>query len=386
MWVGAGAIRLLRAVCERGAVLLPTNTKTSSHRLRGPSYRRLLMHASAPQHQVPPAAGDSERLAALTKGERPSSMPRVIYCDMDGTLLTDQHQLTARTIASLERYRVAGGIIVFTTGRSITSLKSVCATAGFWPDVCVGTQGTTVFRPPDAPVDSRFDGWLELGSEVPFHIESGQAVDFLQTFMDRIPNCHAWVDFPDDGAVADSATEVAAVLDAFRPGFSAHYPHRTAQPSLSAEILASGESIPGLGLWVRGFGLSEISAAMASACKDDAQRDLLATAYKTAPMGVNCVDGTSVAILCNKLAGKDGTLRWICERLGDGYEPAAVAAFGDGTNDVAMFAAAGWSCAPANGEAEARENATAVSVLTHADEPMNFCAAQLDAFVQQHHS
>lgn len=327
-----------------------------------------------------------QQLAALVKGERPSSMPSVVCCDMDGTLLNDQHELTARTVESLERYRAAGGIIVFSTGRSITSLKRVCATAGFWPAVCVGTVGTSLLRPQDAAADSRFDGWLERGAEVPFHIDSGHAADLIQTFMDRIPNSHAWVDFPDDGAVCDSGTEVAAVLDEFRPGFSADYPHRTAEPSLTAEILAFGESIPGFCFWVRGLGVREISAAMAGACKDDTQRDLLATTYATLPMGVNCADGTSVVIVTNKLAGKDGTLRWICERLGAGYEPANVAAFGDGTNDVAMFAAAGWSCAPANGEAEAREKATAVSMLTNADAPVNFCAAQLDAFVQQHHS
>ena len=73
--------------------------------------------------------------------------------------------------------------------------------------------------------------------------------------------------------------------------------------------------------------------------------------------------------------------QWLCAQLG--YETASVAAFGDGTNDIAMFAAAGWSCAPANGEAVARAHASAESVLTNNDAPVNFIAAQLDAFLEQ---
>jgi hydroxymethylpyrimidine pyrophosphatase-like HAD family hydrolase len=122
---------------------------------------------------------------------------------------------------------------------------------------------------------------------------------------------------------------------------------------------------------------------MIAACKDDAQRELLASTYTIGPVGVNCNDGTHVVIIASKLSGKAGTLQWVCEHLGDGYEPQTVAAFGDGTNDTAMFAVAGWSCAPANGEPEAREKASAVSVLTNADAPVNFIAAQLDAFVEQ---
>lgn len=323
-----------------------------------------------------------QRLAALVKGARPSRMPPVIFCDMDGSALNEKNVLTCRTIETLNRYRAAGGVIVFTTGRSITSVMDRCAEAAFWPEVCVGSLGTTILRPSTAAPDVRFDSWLAPGDETSFHIDSAEAVDFLETFTERLPNCHAWVDLPNGGAVGDSAAEIASVLDDFKAGFSAHYPHRTAEPSLCAEILASGERIPGLALWVRGLGKAEVCAALAAACKDEVQRERLEHAYTIFSLGVNCTDGTSVVILASKRAGKAATLRWICENLGDGYESAAVAAFGDGSNDVDMFAASGWSCAPANAEATARETASAVSLMTNADAPVNFIAAQLDAFLE----
>ena len=149
----------------------------------------------------------------------------------------------------------------------------------------IGSVGTTLVRPALAPADPRLDGWLAPGTEVPFHIDSAQAVDFLKAFMTGIPGCHAWVDLPDDGAVGDSADETASVLDDFRAGFSAQYPHRTAVPSLPAEIAAAGPHIPLLTVWVRGLGEAAMREAVL-AVLDDRQRELFETSYVISPMGV----------------------------------------------------------------------------------------------------
>ena len=93
-------------------------------------------------------------------------------------------------------------------------------------------------------------------------------------------------------------------------------------------------------------------------------------------MGMNCkADGTNAVILNSKLAGKASTLCWVCSQLG--FSTDDVWAFGDGNNDTAMFQAAGWSCACANAEPQARELASAVSAHTNND--LNFIAVELDA-------
>ena len=71
--------------------------------------------------------------------------------------------------------------------------------------------------------------------------------------------------------------------------------------------------------------------------------------------------GTQVLMLASGESGKGPTAEWICTQMARStatpFPTAEVAAFGDGANDVELFETVGWSCAPSNGEPEAKAGA-----------------------------
>merc|ERR1711865_1345845 len=66
--------------------------------------------------------------------------PKLIVLDLDGALLGPDSMLSLHTAAALQRYRDAGGIIVYSSGRAMVSItKGPCKQ--FTPDFCVASGG-----------------------------------------------------------------------------------------------------------------------------------------------------------------------------------------------------------------------------------------------------
>ena len=295
-------------------------------------------------------AGMAAAETMLAKGTRPSKMPAAIFCDMDGSVLNDEHAISACTQESFQRYRQSGGVIVFTTGRNLESLVAKCEVSEFWPELCIASAGTTLLRPPKSRAHPAMDRLLQPGSKKHFFVGSQMVSEFVALWSAKIPGIHFWFDKVGDGPVVDSAEAMASMCDGYKPGFSKEYAHRaavkaagppsTAVDDFCGELLAA-EEVPGLVVWVRGKGHSEMMQALLDACESEAQRAELGR-LSIEPLGMNCeADGTNVVILNSKLAGKAPTLTWVCSQLGVATEN--VWAFGDGNNDTAMFQAAGWS-------------------------------------------
>jgi hypothetical protein len=135
----------------------------------------------------------------LTKGDRMGQVPAAIFCDMDGSMLSDENTVSPRTQESLLRYRSSGGIIVFSTGRNMDSLLQKCEQSSFWPELCVATVGTTVVRPAAAPPHPALDAKLPLGTTVTFYIDAKQAAKWISLFSESVPDVHFWADLEGEG-------------------------------------------------------------------------------------------------------------------------------------------------------------------------------------------
>ena len=217
----------------------------------------------------------------LAKGTRPAKMPTAIFCDMDGSVLNDEHVISARTQESFQRYRQSGGIIVFTTGRNLESLVVKCEDCGFWPELCIASAGTTLLRPPKAVPHPAMDALLQPGSRKLFFVSSQMASEFVFLWSEKIPDVHFWFDKVGECPVVDNAEAMASVCEGYKPGFSKEYKHRVAVkaaglPSSAVDALCEEllmtEEVPALVVWVRGKSISEMTQALVGACESDAQR------------------------------------------------------------------------------------------------------------------
>lgn len=313
---------------------------------------------------------------ALARGTRPTLLPSAIFCDMDGSTLDDRHVITARTRESFQRYRQSGGIIVFSTGRALASCVSKCELASFWPDLCITSFGTTLFRPMAAVPHSAMDTVLQRGSTKKLSISSQMASDFVALWSEKIDGIHFWFDKEGEGPVVECAEATRSLVESCMPGVINDYPFRSVDSvELFREALTAQEEVVGLIVWVRGKGIKQLSQALLDACESEEQRAVLCR-HKIAFMGLDCkADGTSAVVLTSQLAGKAPTLRLVCAQLGMASTD-DVWAFGDSSNDTEMFQAAGWSCACASADPIAKQLASAVSTRTNND--LNFIAAELD--------
>lgn len=67
---------------------------------------------------------------------------QLISLDLDGTLLTDEKEITPETVDLLERLREEGKYIVISTGRAMLSVRSLLKDSGFATHVITDNGGT----------------------------------------------------------------------------------------------------------------------------------------------------------------------------------------------------------------------------------------------------
>ena len=172
----------------------------------------------------------------LARGLRPARMPRAIFCDMDGTVLNEGNDIAPGTVAALRRYKAAGGVVVFTTGRNLKSLIASCETAAFWADILIASAGTTVLRPEAAVPNPLIDPWLPRGTTKTFFVPAQQTAELLSVFLSEIEGSEAWCDIPGKCAIASDVAQVQGVLNAFKDNFSDSYPVEPGLPTVSCAL------------------------------------------------------------------------------------------------------------------------------------------------------
>ncbi|MFV0494925.1 HAD family hydrolase [Mycobacterium sp.] len=246
----------------------------------------------------------------------PPSRPALIGCDVDGTLLDETENLTARTREAV-RAAVAGGArFLLATGRPPRWIRPVVDALGFAP-TAVCANGAVIYDPEHDRVLSA-------------HTLSVAALTALAEIAERI--------IPDAGLAVERIGERAH--DSASPQFvsSPGYEHAWLNPDNTEVSVEDLLSAPAIKLLIRRAGAS--SASMASAMAGHVG-DLGDLTYSTdngllevVPPGVSKATG---------LAG-------CAEPLG--ITAAEVCAFGDMPNDVPMLAWAGWGVAMGNAHPE----------------------------------
>ena len=257
----------------------------------------------------------------------PSSLPRLIATDLDGTLLDPHGRLLPRTAAALRAAAGAGIVIVFATGRPPTVAAAEIEAAAGGVHYGVMANGTFICRLPDGELlHSITFGYADARATVHairahdsrygFAIATDRGFTSEPGFHQRMP-VHTPNDTPQpDALVGHEDATVTIKLLAFHPDHTAH------------DLLDLLPAVVGPGMVVSHLG---------------------ADAVELAPAG----------------ADKGVGLAWLCSHLG--IAPADVLVFGDEVNDLPMFRVAGRRVAVENANPLVRAAADEVAPANHAE-------------------
>lgn len=277
--------------------------------------------------RVPPGAGPGRRAAPRSRGRRyrremPHAGPsgatgppvpvRLVAIDVDGTLLTSDHRVTAATVAAVGMARARGVQIVPATSRPPSAVWPILERLALLdPAVFIALQGAitgtftsegrlrVIDRQPMDLGAARAAASVAAGAGLAVNWYSGEhwlvsGVDDRVRRESRIVEC--------EPTVADLAAQTTG------PDKLLAMAHRP-EPGLLASLTA------------------------------DLPAGLVAQASGPTYLDITRAD-----------VDKASALRSLCERLG--IPPAAVVVMGDGMNDLGMFAFAGFAVAPANARPE----------------------------------
>jgi Cof subfamily protein (haloacid dehalogenase superfamily) len=232
---------------------------------------------------------------------------RLIACDLDGTLLGPDAQVSTRSVAALRAAHAAGVYVVIASGRPPFMLDPVLPVVGEAVTHGVLANGSLVCTLPDGAELRRVRFDLEVAVDVVRRLrdldprygfalatDAGWAQE--QGFFERMPVGRMAPDCADALDAAAGATE-ALKLMAFHDGHSAHQLLDLLPPLLGPELAVTH-------------------------------------------MGADCVEIGPTGI------DKGTGLAWLCAHLG--VDPADVVAFGDEYNDHEMLRFAGHGVVMAN--------------------------------------
>ena len=250
---------------------------------------------------------------------------RLIAFDLDGTLLNDDKKIPERNLLALKAAAERGCYIVPATGRIV---------AGMPEDIrrldCVRyyviMNGAMVWDEADKTVIRRSEMDLETALK-------------LYEYLDGFP---VGYDCYKDGRGYISADDFRLLNEYFEaiPKMIGYVRSiRTAVPDLKATLRDWGESIQKMQIYFR-------------PCQEELRKQMLSELPEKFPelAFTSSLKNNIEVNSCD--AGKDKGLQALCSVLG--LDMASVVAFGDGSNDSAMLAAAGLGVCMDNGCAEAK--------------------------------
>ena len=248
---------------------------------------------------------------------RSGARPRLIACDVDGTLITSAHRLAPATIAAVQRAVRAGVRFVLVTSRPPIAIRVLLEQLGL---VGSGTSGEHPFVTCQGALVGSYSesGELRVRHQVPMPVELAQQV--VATLPGGLAvNWYAgsrWL----VGAIDALVEREAAIVGC--------------EPEL-ADL--AGETIGPDKLLV---------------LAPPARTHLLAEV--TVPAGLMGVRSTATHLeVTRDGVDKAAALFGLCAELG--IEPGEVAAIGDGANDLTMLSSVGTAVAMGNAMAEVRE-------------------------------
>ena len=323
----------------------------------------------------------------VLRSHRSPNWHPIVFSDLDGTLLSSEHNLTERTISSLQRYRNEGGLVVYITGRGEQALRRIFDRCPFTADVWITQNGGRIYRPADAPSHEALDSVLSVGQSEEFGLTGSEARRWAEAFFRAVPQLSMLAkDTVSAGgpSVATNEAEFLALLDECHPGLAhSSYPdgQGLTQPRVGetvAHCISDAHPQARLLMWVRGWPQPKLRGALLCGFSDE-ERAALGD-YRLAASGlVSPADGTGAIELSPRNTGKRFAMESVCTRLG--LEAARDAcAFGDGENDVEMLHAAHRSVAPSSAaSSRVRELVSCVRAETNDD--LNAVAAELDAWL-----
>ena len=254
--------------------------------------------------------------------------PRLVATDLDGTLLRDDHTLSQRTVAVLERLVTAGVPVVLATGRPQRTLEPVYRQLPFRP-ITVCANGAGVYDPAG-------DCFLDATP-----LQPAVLVAACARIRARLPEAVFAVEldggrrmrhepgFRVDPAEAAAEVTVAALADL------------VGQPAAKLLVKTSDTSVT-----MRDVELTRLLTAVVN-------ESLAGTAEATYSSGWGMAEVSALGV--TKAAG----LAWVAEYFAVKADDVVV--FGDMPNDIPMFAWAGWAVAVANAHPDARTAANAVT-------------------------
>lgn len=260
--------------------------------------------------------GGEEKL--LRPGDRLPTVPALFVLDVDGTVLTNAHEVSAATAAQVRRVRDAGVAVLLASSRGPGAMRPVVAALGMDDGtVFVGSQGgftggydgallSTLHRSP-APVDAArrvVAAATAAGLAVGWYAGARWLVSHVDPTIAR------------EARVVDDTPEVADLL---------------AQDDGPDKLLVIAP------------GADEIA--------------VLREIARTLPAGMTAQvsNPTYLEVTATGVDKASAVERFCAER---GLAPSTVVAIGDGPNDLGLFAWAGTSVAPLNARPEVAAAAT----------------------------
>lgn len=261
--------------------------------------------------------------------------PKLILTDLDGTLLRDDKSLSPANRAALVRAAAQGAEVVVATGRFFGGIPRELLELPFLRYFIL-MNGAKVY-------DRREDRVL-YRSEIPL-AQAERVMDLLEPLdctVDCYQNDVGWMErrYFDhlDYYVTDPVSR-AMVRS-----------HRRPVDDLRAQVRAGGATVQKMQAYFPHLEL---------------RPQVMALLRREVPGVVQSVSLPTNLELNAAGATKGAALAALCRALG--VDPLDTAAFGDGTNDVSMLAAAGVGVAMANGAPETRQAADLVTVSNQED-------------------
>ena len=261
--------------------------------------------------------------------------PKLILTDLDGTLLRDDKSLSPANRTALVRAAAQGAEVVVATGRFFGGIPRELLELPFLRYFIL-MNGAKVY-------DRREDRVL-YRSEIPL-AQAERVMDLLEPLdctVDCYQNDVGWMErrYFDhlDYYVTDPVSR-AMVRS-----------HRRPVDDLRAQVRAGGDTVQKMQAYFPHLEL---------------RPRVMALLRRETPGVVQSVSLPTNLELNAAGATKGAALAALCRALG--VDPLDTAAFGDGTNDVSMLAAAGVGVAMANGAPETRQAADLVTVSNQED-------------------
>ena len=267
---------------------------------------------------------------------------KILFTDMDGTLLDSAKQISPALLALLQKLTDSGRRLVLSTGRTISSIEKVLERTGLiFPDMLViAANGNIVYDWNRRRYLVNKTVPLSMAKEI-VSMADGYGLH-IQTYTDTHAVCHK------------------------KTPESLFYHKGTGMDFLYADDIMSLCSEPPCKL-------------LAIDLKDRSrltllQKDVLDRFGGTLTATFSCNEYLEIF---DRTAGKGSAVRFICDHL---HVPAAeTVAVGDAENDISMLQAAGIGAAMANAAPEVKQSA---DFITEADNDHDGLAEVLHRFFQ----